>query len=126
MSVTLQFWQLITLLLAFFGAVAGGAKILLSQIDKRLDTKFLAQEEARKSGDANIREMLKQHIDEEAKNSDQLLNLERQFLHWKGDLPLQYVRREDFIRNQTIIESKLDGLALRLENAQLKGGSPHV
>lgn len=126
MNVTLQFWQLITLLLAFFGAVAGGAKILLSQIDKRLDAKFTAQEEARKTGDANIREMLKQHINEEAKNSAQLLNLERQFLNWKGDLPLQYVRREDFIRNQTIIESKLDGLALRLENAQLKRGETHV
>ena len=126
MNVTLQLWQLITLLLSFFTAVFGGAKILLSQIDKRLDVKFQAQEEARKTGDANIRDMLQQHIAEEAQNSIQLINLERQFLNWKGDLPLHYVRREDFIRNQTIIESKLDGLALRLENTQLKGRIQNV
>ncbi|MBN9528233.1 MAG: DUF2730 family protein [Alphaproteobacteria bacterium] len=39
----------------------------------------------------------------------------------RADLPLGYVRREDFIRNQTIIEAKLDALALKLENLQLRG-----
>ena len=36
-----------------------------------------------------------------------------------------YVRREDYIRGQSVIESKLDGLALKIENVQLravKGG----
>lgn len=96
--------------------------ILLAQIDRRLDEKFKAQEEARKTGDANIQDILRQHIAEEAKNGAQLIQLERQMLKWQADMPLNYVRREDFIRNQTIIESKLDGLALRFENAQLKGG----
>ena len=123
MNVTLTFWQLITLLIAFMGFVWGAARILLAQIDKRLDEKFKAQEAARKAGDENIQEILRQHIAEEAKNSDQLVELERQMLRWQADMPLNYVRREDFIRNQTIIESKLDGLALRIENAQLKGGS---
>ena len=34
-------------------------------------------------------------------------------------------RREDYIRGQSVIESKLDGLALKIENVQLravKGG----
>ena len=126
MTVSFTFWQLITLLIAFMGFVWGAARILLAQIDKRLEEKFDAQEAARKTGDANIQEILKRHVEEEAKNGAQLLALERQFLNWKGDLPLNYVRREDFIRNQTIIESKLDGLAVRLENAQLKGGTPHA
>ena len=40
-------------------------------------------------------------------------------------MPLHYVRREDYIRGQSVIESKLDGLALKIENVQLravKGG----
>jgi hypothetical protein len=36
-------------------------------------------------------------------------------------MPLHYVRREDYVRNQTVIEAKLDALALRLENVRLKG-----
>lgn len=126
MNVTLTFWQLVTLLLGFMGFVWGAARILLAQIDRRLDEKFKAQEEARKTGDANIQDMLKRHIDEEAKNGAQLIQLERQMLRWQADMPLQYVRREDFIRNQTIIESKLDGLAVKLENTQLKGGGTHA
>lgn len=119
MTVTLQFWQLVTLLLAFFGFVGAITKVLLNQIDKRLDTKFTAMEAASKAGDSSIKDILTQHIADEAKNSGQLMELERQLLQWKADLPLQYVRREDFIRNQTTIEAKLDGLALKMETAQI-------
>jgi len=125
-NVSLQFWQLILLLLAFFGAVFAGARLLLHQIDRRLDDRFTSLKEAAKAGDDAIHETLKQHINEEAKNSGQLIELERRFLNWKADLPLEYVRREDFIRNQTIIEAKLDGVALKIENAQLKGVIPHA
>lgn len=119
MTVTLQFWQLVTLLLTFFAFVGAITKVLLNQIDKRLDTKFTAMEAASKAGDSSIKDILTQHIADEAKNSGQLMELERQLLQWKADLPLQYVRREDFIRNQTTIEAKLDGLALKMENTQV-------
>lgn len=46
--------------------------------------------------------------------------VEKELLKFKADLPLNYVRREDYVRNQTVIESKLDALALKLENWQLK------
>jgi len=143
--IKVEFWQLVMLLLSFLGFCGVVGKLLLDQIDRRLNVKFTAQEEsrvagdkaindtlkirfaaleeARRAGDEAIHDTLKAHIAEESKNSGQLLELERQLLNWKADLPLQYVRREDFIRNQTIIESKLDGLALRFENAILKGGS---
>jgi len=45
-------------------------------------------------------------------------------LRLRAELPLDYVRREDWIRNQTVIEAKLDGLATKLE--ALKEGRPHV
>lgn len=121
MTISVEFWQLVTLLVSFFGFVAGVAKVIGRQNVKYLDTRFKAMEESRQLADAAIHSTLKQHIEEEAKNSDQLIELERQLLRWQADLPLNYVRREDHIRNQSIIEAKLDGLALKIENVQLKG-----
>ncbi len=36
-------------------------------------------------------------------------------MRFKADLPLNYVRREDYIRGQTVIEAKLDALDNKLE-----------
>jgi len=123
-TISVEFWQLVTLLVSFFGFVAGVAKVIGRQNVKYLDTRFATMEESRQLADAAIHNTLKQHIEDEAKNSDQLIALERQMLRWQADMPLNYVRREDFIRNQTNIEAKLDGLALKIENALLKGGYP--
>lgn len=98
MMIQLELWQLISLLLAFFGFVAGGAKLLLRQVEKRLDTRFSTIEEA----------------------ATEWRRLEREWLNWKAELPLQYVRREDYVRNQTVIEAKIDAIAVRLENWQLR------
>ncbi len=98
-SVELPLWQLISIALAILGGFGALMKLLLAQLEKRLDSRFAA-------------------MDKEAERVRQLeLALER----LKGDLPLNYVRREDFVRNQTVIEAKLDSLALKLENLQLKG-----
>ena len=37
MTVQIEFWQLITLLLAFLGFLFAAGRLLLSQIDRRLD-----------------------------------------------------------------------------------------
>ena len=46
--------------------------------------------------------------------------IERDVMNLRAELPDKYVRREDYIRGQTLIESKLDGLAMRIENWQLR------
>lgn len=123
MTVQVEFWQLVSLLLAFFGFVAGGAKVLFSQIDRRLDERFQALEDARKTADTAMQATLNRHAEEEQKVVTRLQALDRDFMQWKAELPLQYVRREDYIRNQTVIEAKLDAVALRIENWQLKGAN---
>ncbi|MCS5516194.1 hypothetical protein NWF32_17140 [Pseudomonas qingdaonensis] len=60
-------------------------------------------------------------FEELAKDSDRLRQVELGLERLRGEMPLHYVRREDFVRNQTVIEAKLDALALKLENVQLKG-----
>jgi len=121
MTVQLELWQLITLLLTFFGAVWTFGKVLMAQFDKQLDIRFTAQDEARVSGSRALRETLDLHLEQELRAADQLKSLEREFLLWKADMPVMYVRRDDYVRNQTVIEAKLDAVALRIENIQLKG-----
>ena len=123
MTVQLELWHLITLLLAFFGCVGAFGKILIGQFEKRLNERFENQEKARESGSKILRDTLDQHLADERKTAAQMLSLERDFLTWKAELPLQYVRREDYVRNQTIIEAKLDAVALKIENLQLRGAN---
>lgn len=101
MNVQLELWHLILLLLAWVGGVASFGKILLDQFEKRLGERFAGIEAAKD------------------RQMEKLESLERDFLQWKGELPLNYVRREDYIRGQSVIEAKIDGLALRWENAQM-------
>lgn len=49
-------------------------------------------------------------------------NLERELYQLKIDLPQTYVAREDYIRGQTVIEAKLDAVAAKIENVQIKQG----
>lgn len=97
MSVTISVWELISvgvsLLLGMFGIV----KVLLSQFVGQIDKRFSKAE----------------------KEALEWRKFEREFLDFKADMPVEYVRREDFVRNQTIIEAKLDALALRMENMYL-------
>ena len=53
-------------------------------------------------------------------DAGQWQRVERELLHLKAELPIHYVRREDYIRGQSVLEAKLDGLALKLDIAQLR------
>lgn len=121
MIVSLELWQLITLLLAFLGCVAGFGKILLDQFERRQAERFAAHDLARTEGQKAIRDLFEQHLTEERRNADAVQNLERDFLRWQADLPLNYVRREDYVRGQVIIEAKLDAVYNKIEVVQLKG-----
>jgi hypothetical protein len=125
MTVNLELWHLITLLIAFFGCVAGFGKLLLAQVETRLQERFTAQDAARKEGQETLRKTLDVHLDAERTNAQALQALEREFLKWQADMPLHYVRREDYVRGQTVIEAKLDALYNKLEVVQLKGAQ-HV
>jgi len=121
MTVQMEFWQLLTLLLAFFGFVAGSAKVLFSQIDRRLNERFAALEAARQMADSAMQATLNRHAEEEQKVVTRLQALDRDFMQWKAELPLQYVRREDYVRGQTVLEAKMDALYNKLEVVQMKG-----
>lgn len=115
MTIEITLWQLISLLLAFFGACAGAGKLLLNQTQRHMDERFSAVS----SSIAGIEAATKA-------DADQWRKVERDLMELRAELPLEYVRRDDYIRGQSVIEAKLDGLAVKLENAQLRGvlGAP--
>ena len=123
MTVHVEFWQLITLLLSFLGFLGAAGKLLLSQIDRRLNERFQTIEKAREEGQATWRATFTQHLDEERRETDLLRNIEREFLRFQAELPLQYVRREDYVRGQSVIEAKLDALYSELKFVQIKGAN---
>lgn len=86
--VSIEFWQLVGFLLSFLGVCWGFGKMLLSQ--------FQAQQ------------------DERQKHQDKLVekveSLENQFAEQKAVLPEKYVLRDDYIRNQAILEAKMDSI----------------
>lgn len=119
-SVQIEIWQLITLFILFVSGVASAGWLLLGQIDKRLDTRFTGMEQSRQEHTAHWDSKFKALLDDQKSGADAWRNLERDFLKFRGDLPLEYVRREDFIRNQSVIEAKLDAVALHIQNLALQ------
>jgi hypothetical protein len=120
MTIQLELWHLVTLLLAFFGACGAFGKILLSQSQKHLSERFEAQDGIRKSDFDQLTKRLDSMEISSREEANQWQRMERELLQLKADLPLHYVRREDYIRGQSVIEAKLDGLAGKLENIQLR------
>jgi hypothetical protein len=113
MTLQIEFWQLlsllVTLLLGGTGLLVGLGKITLANGQKHLDLRFA--QIAKRFDDADA-----MHRAE----ASQLQQLERDLLTFRGEMPLHYVRREDYIRGQSVTEAKLDALASKLELMQQK------
>lgn len=119
MKLELELWHLISLALAFFGASAGAAKMLLAQAQRHMDDRFRAQEAARAANHEQLTLRLDRLEVTAHEESGKWSKVERELLQMKADLPLNYVRREDYIRGQSVVEAKLDGLASLINNARL-------
>ena len=86
--ISIEFWQLVGFLLSFLGVCWGFGKMLPAQ--------FQAQQEERQKQQARLHEKVEQ--------------LENQFAEQKALLPEKYVLRDDYIRNQAILEAKMDSI----------------
>lgn len=99
MTFQLELWQLLSLLGTLVGVLFALGKLLLSQIGKSLDQRFATVEVQAVSWQ----------------------NLEREFLKFQAEMAVQYVRREDYVRGQSVIEAKLDAIASELKRVQIDG-----
>ena len=90
--INIEFWQLIGFLLSFLGVCWGFGKMLLSQFQAQQDERQKQQE--RLQGKVEL--------------------MEKQLGEFNASLPMTYVLRDDYIRNQSILEAKLDNVAEKL------------
>lgn len=121
MKLEVDLWHFVLLLTMFLGACAGAGKLLLDQVLRRMDQRFEAQD----TTTANNQEQVARRLDglETASRAerDQWQRVERELLNLKAELPLHYVRREDYVQAVATIMVKLDAMALRFENILLRG-----
>nr|BBJ05165.1 membrane protein [Marinobacter nauticus] len=110
MEVSLD-WKAVAVFVTLLGAWSGFLimviRALLARVTKDLDLR------------------LDRMVAAQEKDTDEWRRVERELMELRADLPVHYVRREDYIRGQSVIEAKLDSLALKLENVQLKTGVTH-
>lgn len=86
--ISIEFWQLVSFLLSFLGVCFAFGKILLNQFQAQLNERHRQQE----------------HL------SHKIEQLEQQLAEQKAVLPEKYVLRDDYIRNQAILEAKMDSI----------------
>lgn len=77
MTVQINFWDLILLLLAFFGFVGA----IFKMYDARQDRRFDAQDEAREKGGKLLREMISEISHQQRAYSERLARLESDVEH---------------------------------------------
>lgn len=88
MTINVEFWHLVGLLLSFLGCCFGFAKILVAQFQNSLTERHQNQ----------------------LKTNEKVELLEKELNELKIAMPLNYVRREDYIRGQALLESKIDAV----------------
>lgn len=91
MTIQVDFWHLVGLLLGFMGTLATFGMVLIKQIDARIDHQ-----------------------------NDRVSRIEASLNETLMKLPLEYQRREDAIRFETILNAKLDAIGERIERLMEK------
>lgn len=99
MTIAIEFWQLLCGLGAIGATLLAAGKVLLMSERSHINEQIAALQS----------------------ESQQWRALERDFLTLKAELPEKYVRREDYIRGQTVIEAKLDAISSELKLVQIQG-----
>lgn len=107
MILEVEAWQVFSVLGGSMGMLVGAIKHFLTRAENNLTQNF------------NITNQKIEDVGQQAlKAQIEIRDLERQFLHFKAEVPQNYVGRDDYIRGQTIIEAKLDAVADKLLNVQ--------
>jgi c-di-GMP-related signal transduction protein len=125
MSIQLELWHFILLIIAFITSLFAITKLLLSQTLSSIEDKFTAQDAASDAFNQQLTKRLDRLEAASRDERDQWQRIERELLTLKADLPLNYVRREDYVQAVATIMAKLDAMSMRFENILLRGQTKH-
>jgi hypothetical protein len=90
------------LVVAWSGFLVGVIRLLLTRVSRDIDQRFNMLEAAHRN------------------EANEWQRIDRDLMNLRAELPLHYVRREDYIRGQSVIEAKLDALAGKIELLQIR------
>ena len=90
--INIEFWQMVGFLLSFLGVCWGFGKMLLAQ--------FQAQQDERQKQQERLQGKVE--------------SMEKQLGEFNASLPMTYVLRDDYIRNQVVLEAKIDNMTEKL------------
>lgn len=114
MTLQIDLWQLVGLIISGLGALWGVVKMVAVQAQR--------QQEVAHSQLVGRLDVIEQTGRAEAGNWQRV---EREILQLKAELPLNYVRREDYVQSTATIMAKLDAISLRFENVLLQRSKNH-
>ncbi len=121
MTVELNLANLIFILIAMLSAFWALVKIIAVQTQKHLDARFAVQEVSRNENQIQITRRLDNIETVNREDTNQWQRVERELMRLQVDMPLNYVRREDYVQAVASILVKLDAAQMRHENLLLKG-----
>ncbi len=98
-AITVELWQVGTLLVCLIGAFAAMGSLLVAQFERRMDERFKSLDDASKAW----------------------RDVELQVAAMRFETAEKYIRREDYMRGQTVIEAKLDAISSELKIVQIQG-----
>lgn len=123
--IQIDFWQLVMMTGALIGALFAAAwaliTIIVKQFTDQLDQRFKGQEDLRTEREAALDKRFKALEHAIKSEGDGWRTVERELLELKAALPIQYLRREDAIRQEVVIHSKLDALAAKIDALRVGG-----
>lgn len=124
MSVEFNLSNIIFVVIAGMGGLWALVKVIAIQfkgeIKRDLQEHFRVQT-VTNTAQYNMLNSRLETLDAAAKaDTGQWQRVERELLTLKADMPIHYVRREDYIRGQSTLEAKVDGVGMKLENALLR------
>lgn len=123
--IQIDFWQLVgmagAVIAALFAASWALINVIVRQFTQRLDERFQGQDDLRAQREKVLDERFKALETAIKSEGDGWRTVERELLELKAALPIQYLRREDAIRQEVVIHSKLDALAAKIDALRVGG-----
>jgi len=112
----------LVLLAAWSGLLIAIIKWFLNNYHKGLKERFKGLSEQITTNNSESARRNEITNDAIRQQEDEMRRVDREILSLRAELAEKYVRREDAIREQVVINAKLDAIAVRLDNVSLRGG----
>lgn len=125
MTSQLELWHFVLLGLSVLGGYWALTKIIAAQFQRSVNERFAAQDKALAAHYQAMTARLDSIESAGRADAANWQRVEREILQLKAELPLNYVRREDYVQAVATIMAKLDAMTLRMENILLRGARNH-